>query len=308
MSDLNTLNDLKLLAEDPENHRALLEDRPSLQGLVLLLSNSNEDVVALALETLALLSDKPGGLRVLRSLLGLSQQLSYLINVDPTNHKKSRTIKKLAESLSNSLSVAPKEANPAKKGVCRDAFNPNSPNFRPKSVILRLYGVSNETDLEVVRSRLLRVRGVVSVTFQLHKNRVLVCTVPDLDPQVLVREVRGSAESGRSSFGSNNNNESEPELSGASELGIRARILRKKSHLHRASSISRSKSVRYSKRSDGSRISVLPPYLEEGADLFEVDESRAAPELKVNLRSGGGAQSHGPIGWLSEFLERSFFW
>lgn len=43
--------------------------------------------------------------------------------------------------------------------------------------------------VEWVRSRLLNVRGVVSVTFQLEKNRAIVCTVHGLNPELLVSAV-----------------------------------------------------------------------------------------------------------------------
>ncbi|VDQ12443.1 unnamed protein product [Trichobilharzia regenti] len=51
----------------------------------------------------------------------------------------------------------------------------------------------------------------------------------------------------------------------------------------------------------------MPPYLEDDADLFEVDETRAAPKLRNN-NPGESESSKGPLEWLSDFLEKSLFW
>ncbi|TPP61036.1 hypothetical protein FGIG_08954 [Fasciola gigantica] len=156
-----------------------------------------------------------------------------------------------------------------------------------------------EIGVELVRERLLQVRGVVSVTFQLAKRRAIVCVVPDLDPTVLVAAVRSveQADSAR-----------KDSAHCWPEAPIQARIVRKRSQLTRNDSLRRSKNRLYPRRADQTCPSEMPAYLDADADLFEVDETRAAPKLKADVYWGKEGGTNGPVDWLSSLLERSFFW
>ncbi|KER24695.1 hypothetical protein T265_07697 [Opisthorchis viverrini] len=294
MDELSTLQAFKSLAEDGVGYSTLLQDRSCLQGLVVLLSNPNPEVVITILQTLCQLCRRPGGPSVLKTLLGLSDQLQGLLKKDfaQTTENQMQLIIQLARDVYNSAF-----------GV-RTTTNVNSPNSRPKNVVLRLYGVHSEDDAEVVRSQLLKVRGVVSITFQLQKHRVIVCTVPQLDPECLVRAVRAAQRHQPSST------DSPLDHPHPAVDEIKARIVRKRTVIHRSDSVTRTKTPS-TKCSDPKLTAPvpLPPYLEETADLFEVDESRAAPKIKNRMSiSGNDPRSSGPLDWLSDFLERSFFW
>ncbi|GAA30189.2 hypothetical protein CLF_109818 [Clonorchis sinensis] len=267
MDELATLHAFKSLAEDGVGYATLLQ-------------------------TLCQLCRRPGGPSVLKTLLGLSDQLQELLKEDraQTSENQMQLIIQLARDVYDSAF-----------GL-RTTTNVNSPNSRPKNVVLRLYGVHSEEDAEVVRSQLLKVRGVVSITFQLQKHRVIVCTVPQLDPECLVRAVRAAQRHQPSSTDSVWDHPAVDE--------IKARIVRKRTVIHRSDSVTRTKTPS-TKCSDSVRTAPvpLPPYLEETADLFEVDESRAAPKIKNRMSiSGNDPRSNGPLDWLSDFLERSFFW
>ncbi|THD22763.1 Armadillo repeat-containing protein 1 [Fasciola hepatica] len=303
MTDVNVLLSFKELAEDDVNCQVLLkvsrntvvhfrtQDEISLQGLVLLLSNEDLSVVSTVLEIFSSLFERSGAKSVLRSLVGLKEQLNCVVkSVSSSMTDEWKTIAYTADSLLRNLSGDHNSAS-------SDPQCP--PAFRPRNVILRLYGVSSDIGVELVRERLLQVRGVVSVTFQLAKRRAIVCVVPDLDPTVLVAAVRSveQVDSAR-----------KDSAHCWPEAPIQARIVRKRSQLTRNDSLRRAKNRFYPRRADQTCASEMPAYLDADADLFEVDETRAAPKLKADVYWGKEGGTNGPVDWLSSLLERSFFW
>uniref|UniRef100_A0A183B862 Polyprotein n=1 Tax=Echinostoma caproni TaxID=27848 RepID=A0A183B862_9TREM len=70
----------------------------------------------------------------------------------------------------------------------------------------------------------------------------------------------------------------------------------------------RSRSRLHIRRPDLVCPNEMPAYLDADADLFEVDETRAAPKLQTNVCWDQQDGSNGAIEWLSNFLQRSFFW
>ncbi|KAF8566673.1 hypothetical protein P879_08896 [Paragonimus westermani] len=306
MDDLETVLDLKVLAEDSYKCDTLLQDRTSLEGLVLLLSNSNKELVFLILQVFLTISERPKGPTILKSLIGLDEQLHRLISSDRSQFiKDAQSIDEIAKEVYKSVFGVQQ----AKVPGCGAAHNSlgRSP-IQPKNVILRLYGIRDETDINTVRSQLLQVRGVVSVTFQMHKQRVIVCTVADLNPERLVYAVRAIRSQQPSTCPVNSGDQGNVEPCRISEDEIRARIIRRRTEARTLGPLKRAYSKVEPKRAESFRNRQAPVYLEDDADLFEVDESRAAPKLKTRTREVDEKLEVGPLSWLSDFLERSFFW
>ncbi|CAH8599789.1 unnamed protein product [Heterobilharzia americana] len=294
MCGLEALEELKKLAEDDSKYVALIKDATTLQGLVLLLSNKSTSVVSLVLTVLKLIAFRPGGKAALQSLIGLNEQLTGLVRpASCDNKEKLSPISRDAEELLSLFSPLRTEDSSQAGAVKCQAEKPPS-SFRPKNVILQLKGLTSEDDIEIVCSKLLKVRGVVSITFQLHKHRVLVCTIPSLDPECLVRAVSSVNYSGQSD-GARKTDSMHP--------AITAQIVKKK---RRVQSLCRHSSFNGLKYKQNVRNSEMPPYLEDDADLFEVDETRAAPKLRSSPTELDS--SKGPLDWLSNFLEKSLFW
>ncbi|KAF7233809.1 hypothetical protein EG68_10999 [Paragonimus skrjabini miyazakii] len=306
MDDLETVLNLKVLAEDSYKCDTLLRDRTTLEGLVLLLSNSNKELVFLILQVLLTLSGRPKGPTTLKGLIGLDEQLHRLISSDrPQPTKDAQSVEEIAKKVFTSVF----DVQQAKVSGCGATHNSlgRSP-IQPTNVILRLYGIRDEADVDAVRSQLLQVRGVVSVTFQMHKQRVIVCAVTDLNPERLVHAVRAIRPQQLPTCPTNSGNQEIMKPGRLSENEIRARIIRRRTEAHAVSSLRRTYSKAEPKRVDSFRNYQAPVYLEDDADLFEVDESRAAPKLKTRAREVDEKLGGGPISWLSDFLERSFFW
>ncbi|TNN15051.1 Armadillo repeat-containing protein [Schistosoma japonicum] len=293
MCGLQALKDIKKLAEDDSRYTALMKDKTTLQGLVLLLSNKNKSIVSLVLQILIIIRRRPGGDDVLRSLLGLSEQLNDLKkSTNSIDNEDDRLISNSAEELLSLFNCSTKQNSP--KPIKANPEKPHSIS-RPKSVILQLRGLTSEDDIEIICSKLLKIRGVVSITFQLHRHRVLVCTIPSLDPDCLIQAISSVNNNSDQSDGIHRTNSNHPTIT--------AQIVKKK---HRVQSLCRHSSFNGFKYRQSLKNTEVPPYLEDDADLFEVDETRAAPKLRDAPSKQDS--SKGPIGWLSDFLEKSLFW
>ncbi|KAK4468146.1 hypothetical protein MN116_008311 [Schistosoma mekongi] len=293
MCGLEALEDIKKLAEDDSKCAALLKDKTTLQGLVILLSNKNKSVVSLVLQILNVIHCRPGGDDVLRSLLGLNEQLNELKKAtDSIDNEDARLISNSAEALLSLFNCSSKQSSP--KLIKANAEKPH-PVSKPKSVILQLRGLTSEDEIEMICSKLLKIRGVVSITFQLHRHRAIVCTIPSLDPNCLIHAVSSVNNNSDQSNGLHRTNSNHPTIT--------AQIVKKK---HRVQSLCRHSSFNGLKYRQNLKNTEVPPYLEDDADLFEVDETRAAPKLRDAPSKPDS--SKGPIGWLSDFLEKSLFW
>ncbi|CAH8592516.1 unnamed protein product [Schistosoma guineensis] len=293
MYGIEALEEVKKLAKDDSKYVALINDKTTLQGLVLLLSNKNNSVISIVLQTLKIISGQPGGIDALQSLLGLREQLNELIKPNKSSgNEASQPFSRNAEELLSLLNCSNRQGPPR---PIKTNPEKSHPTFRPKNVVLQLRGITDEDDIETVCSKLLKIRGVISITFQLQKHRVLVCTVPSLDPECLLHAVSSVKNNPGQSDGTCQTDSTRPTIT--------AQIVRKK---HRAQSLCRHSSFNGLKYRQNSRNTEVPPYLEDDADLFEVDETRAAPKL-MDAPSKSNP-SKGPISWLSDFLEKSLFW
>ncbi|TNN15050.1 putative protin putative armadillo repeat containing 1, partial [Schistosoma japonicum] len=119
-----------------------MKDKTTLQGLVLLLSNKNKSIVSLVLQILIIIRRRPGGDDVLRSLLGLSEQLNDLKkSTNSIDNEDDRLISNSAEELLSLFNCSTKQNSP--KPIKANPEKPHSIS-RPKSVILQLRGLTSE--------------------------------------------------------------------------------------------------------------------------------------------------------------------
>ncbi|KAF6768300.1 hypothetical protein AHF37_11974 [Paragonimus kellicotti] len=157
MDDLETVLDLKVLAEDSYKCDTLLrvifvitpllytKDRSTLEGLVLLLSNSNKELVFLILQVLLTLSGRPRGPTTLKSLIGLDEQLHRLISSDRSQPTKdAQSIEEIAKEVCTCV-FGVQQAKVPGCGAAHTSLG-RSP-IQPKNVILRLYGIRDEVNL-----------------------------------------------------------------------------------------------------------------------------------------------------------------
>ncbi|BHF83228.1 hypothetical protein SprV_0802637000 [Sparganum proliferum] len=233
-----------------------------------------------------LLVKKPGGVSALRKLYGLQDQLKYLSEAQTRDPRISHTSTSLLRVLFASKSEELKKLD----------------YKRPKSIIVQLVGNINEADLKLIESQIVRLRGVISVTFQLHKCRVVVFALGHVDPELVLTKVREGCDLASSA--------------GNRSISARPVLRRQKSTrtvvAHGGDSDRRSCITTATFKVPASREQppVPHPYLTNDADLFEVDSSRGAPQRQDMVNRDWGPQGGGGgiSGWLSGLMERTLFW
>nr|CDS30523.1 protin armadillo repeat [Hymenolepis microstoma] len=178
------------------------------------------------------------------------------------------------------------------------------------------------SDVKMIEEQLLSVKGIISITFQLNKLRVIVMALTTVSKEIILNKVNSVCENLASK---------------KSQFDISAHLLSRQKSTVSRQGIKRSRTIRSGSASvadrgqdsmlkqsslsqvvEGSEIRAasqrpapppkLKPYLSDEADVFEVDEKRGAPLPRDASINDGGAQVTGLGGWLSDFLERTLFW
>ncbi|VDD83837.1 unnamed protein product [Mesocestoides corti] len=284
------LESFKKLALDDLSYSSLLKDNTSLGGLVILLSNEKESAVEEILNIFKILSERNGGSYYLSKLPGMMEQLSSL---KASGESHSVRIRELTDDLFETLFSS-------KAHLKRMPSQSHRPKKSRKSrpVVIQLSGNITKQDLKAIESQLITVKGVVSITFQLNKLRVVVMALDDLDPERILEAVSVACK-----LASATNDRSD----------ISAHVVkRQKSKLSRVSSMytvrDRRSFAPSSAAAAAPKVSKpLHPYLADTADIFEVDPSRGAPQVK-GMAGANSGRSRGFTGWLSDLIESTIFW
>ncbi|VDK33251.1 unnamed protein product [Taenia asiatica] len=162
-----------------------------------------------------------------------------------------------------------------------------------------------ESDLKVIESQLLTIKGIISITFQLNKCRVIVMAVDAVEPEQILDKVTIACQQLAS----------ENDLVDTPGCFIR----RQKSTCSRAalqrrdtvgSSCNAISSTMPPPRQLKTRQKLQPirPYLADDADIFEVDPNHGVPQRRDAAVNDASGTSRGLGGWLSDLLERTIFW
>lgn len=186
---------LRDLAKDPLNREKIVKDQGCLPGLVLFLDNDDASVVSTALEALQYLSESAVNRPLMKKELGMLVSLKSIQN-SPNSDTRN---KNLARSIHNRL-TAPPSPSPLK-----ETHNPNRPvkagrvgkhpggkffvgtsNKKWKTVILQIKGLVDQDCRRACEDELLKVKGVISFTFDLFKKRCILRTRIDLKAETLV--------------------------------------------------------------------------------------------------------------------------
>ncbi|KAL2096756.1 hypothetical protein ACEWY4_005963 [Coilia grayii] len=180
---------LRELAADPLNRRAIVEDRGCLPGLILLLDHGNPQVVYTALQALRYLAECRSNREKMRTELGMMLSLQ---NVMEKVGSPSDTCVLATEVLERLRSVCEEdgEAGEGEGGdslySCRrPRFFLGNANKRAKTLTLQILGLDDMSRRSVCEEALLKVRGVISFTFQMEQKRCIIRIRSDLTAETL---------------------------------------------------------------------------------------------------------------------------
>ncbi|KAL5103984.1 hypothetical protein TcWFU_008381 [Taenia crassiceps] len=173
------------------------------------------------------------------------------------------------------------------------------------SVVVQLSGDLTMSDLKVIESQLLTIRGIISITFQLNKCRVVVMAVDSVEPEQILHKVTDACQQLAL----------ENSLTDTPACFIR----RRKSTCSRAT-LQRRETVRTGCTAISGNMpppwqpktrqkpQPMKPYLADDADIFAVDPNHGVPQRRDAVVNDAGGTSRGLSGWLSDLLERTVFW
>lgn len=185
MEAVTVVTHLRNLASDPQNRASIVRDRSCLAGLILFLSHQDTHVVEAALQTIHNLCANPNHCDIMRRELGMMVSLENIKNSDMNNH-----IKRLAQRIYISLGVPNRLHTPETKNKQNNLqFFISSANKRAKTITLHIHGLDNLDRKSLCEEALLKVKGVISFTFQIAIRRCTVRVKPDLATECLTSAI-----------------------------------------------------------------------------------------------------------------------
>ncbi|XP_048832136.1 armadillo repeat-containing protein 1 isoform X1 [Brienomyrus brachyistius] len=182
---LAVVNQLRDLAADPLNRRAIVQDQGCLPGLILFLDHPNPQVVYSALLAVRYLAECRANREKMKGELGMMLSLQNVMQKTTTPGETKLLASEIYEILQ---AYGDAEAERAESGAsCRRKaqFFLGTNNKRAKTVVLQIDGLDDTSRRSMCEEALLKIRGVISFTFQMAVKRCVVRIRSDLKAEAL---------------------------------------------------------------------------------------------------------------------------
>ncbi|XP_038655347.1 armadillo repeat containing 1, like isoform X1 [Scyliorhinus canicula] len=190
MDALSVVSQLRDLASEPQNREAIVKDKGCLPGLVLFLDHYNLQVLHCALQALQYLAECPSNRVIMRSELGMMNNLESLKERDQTSEDIRILATELYERLNKPLQTDKMRINNSSRTKKIPAhFFISSANKKAKTITLQIDGLHNMDSRNVCEGVLLQVNGVISFTFQMALQRCVVRIYSDLKIESLASAI-----------------------------------------------------------------------------------------------------------------------
>ncbi|XP_070843608.1 armadillo repeat containing 1, like [Chaetodon trifascialis] len=187
MDALSVVSQLRDLASEPQNREVIVQDQGCLPGLVLFLDHKNPEVILATLQTLRYLAELSPNIPTMKNELGMMVSLENLTG----STGLSTDITALAQEVFDILSAPanPLPRTPEREKRKKSQFFINSSNKKAKSVTLHIQGLDSIAQRGLCEEALLKVRGVISFTFQMASKRCTVRIRSDLPTESLASAI-----------------------------------------------------------------------------------------------------------------------
>lgn len=186
---LAVVNQLRDLAADPMNRRAIVQDQGCLPGLILFLDHANPQVVYSALLAIRYLAECRANQEKLKGELGMMLSLQNVVQKSTTPGETKLLASEIYELLQASSSAEAAPAEGAVSGRRKAQFFLGSSNKRAKTVVLHIDGLDDSSRRSLCEEALLKIRGVISFTFQMATRRCIVRIRSDLKAEALASAI-----------------------------------------------------------------------------------------------------------------------
>ncbi|XP_077410696.1 armadillo repeat-containing protein 1 [Vanacampus margaritifer] len=183
---LAVVNQLRDLAADPLNRRAIVEDHGCLPGLILFLDHPNPQVVYSALLAVRYLAECRANREKMKGELGMMLSLQNVMQKSTSPGETKLLASEIYEIFQSAGKEEAEQAEAAAASCRRKAqFFLGSNNKRAKTVVLHIDGLDDSTRRSLCEEALLKIRGVISFTFQMAVKRCVVRIRSDLKADAL---------------------------------------------------------------------------------------------------------------------------
>ncbi|XP_019750491.1 armadillo repeat-containing protein 1 [Hippocampus comes] len=183
---LAVVNQLRDLAADPLNRRAIVEDQGCLPGLILFLDHPNPQVVYSALLAVRYLAECRANREKMKGELGMMLSLQNVMQKSTSPGETKLLASEVYEIFQSAGKEEAEQAEAAATSCRRKAqFFLGSNNKRAKTVVLHIDGLDDSTRRSLCEEALLKIRGVISFTFQMAVKRCVVRIRSDLKADAL---------------------------------------------------------------------------------------------------------------------------
>uniref|UniRef100_A0A4W6EED4 Armadillo repeat-containing protein 1 n=1 Tax=Lates calcarifer TaxID=8187 RepID=A0A4W6EED4_LATCA len=214
MDALSVVSQLRDLASEPQNREVIVQDQGCLPGLVLFLDHRDSEVLLATLQTLRYLAELPPNIPTMKNELGMMVSLENLMGREGLSVDITALAQEVYDILRTPANPVPR--TPERERRKKSQFFINSSNKKAKSVTLHIQGldstVSGLDDNQILlcssycqqlikspsvikdqrglcEEALLKVRGVISFTFQMASKRCTVRIRSDLPTESLASAI-----------------------------------------------------------------------------------------------------------------------
>ncbi|KAM8946279.1 armadillo repeat-containing protein 1-like [Pelodytes ibericus] len=186
MEAVSVVTQLKNLASDPLNRASIVRDKSCLAGLILFLSHHETGVVKSALQTIYYLCENHTHCEIMRHELGMMVSLENI----RSRCDISEDTKRIAQSIHTSLKLPIHMYTPdTNQRKTKQQFFITSSNKRAKTITLHIHGLDDTEKKNMCEEALLKVKGVISFTFQIAIRRCTIRVKPDLATECLATAI-----------------------------------------------------------------------------------------------------------------------
>ncbi|KAL2085189.1 hypothetical protein ACEWY4_018509 [Coilia grayii] len=182
---LAVVNQLRDLAADPLNRRAIVEDQGCLPGLILFMDHPNPQVVYSALLAVRYLAECRANREKMKGELGMMLSLQNVMQKGTTPGETKLLASEIYEILQNATNAESEQAEASASCRRKAQFFLGSSNKRAKTVVLHIDGLDDSARRSLCEEALLKIKGVISFTFQMAVKRCVVRIRSDLKAEAL---------------------------------------------------------------------------------------------------------------------------
>ncbi|XP_060749799.1 armadillo repeat containing 1, like isoform X2 [Tachysurus vachellii] len=189
MDAMSVVTQLRDLASEPQNREAIAKDEGCLPGLVLFLDHKDPQVVFATLQTLRYLAESSQNINSMKNELGMMVSLETLMERSELNTDIADLAKEVYEVLSapERTETLTTPVQPMRRN--KPQFFINSSNKKAKTITLHIQGLEGTDQRGVCEEALLKVKGVISFTFQMAMKRCTVRVRADLSTESLASAI-----------------------------------------------------------------------------------------------------------------------